>query len=157
MHAHLVQAQIAWCEDRIRDGTRHALDAAGVVPDDVEAFCAVAGVLLETGESVAARDCLDRGAPDACDDPRLLMRLAALRKRLEQHAAELALLDRARTLGHPSAALRYSRGSISNGSAAVSSRSPGARDPQPKKRPRFRGRMESDGSVAAQNFWLYCR
>lgn len=38
------------------------------------------------------------------------MRLASLRKRLEQHTAELALLDRARTLGHASAALRYSRG-----------------------------------------------
>ncbi|MGH8117399.1 MAG: sulfotransferase [Rhodanobacteraceae bacterium] len=110
VHAHLVSAQIAWREDRIRDGTRHALDAAGAVPDDVEALCAVAGVLLESGESVAARDCLDRVAPDACDNPVLLMRLAALRKRLEQHAAELALLDRARALGHASAALRYSRG-----------------------------------------------
>lgn len=110
VHAHLLAAQIAWREDRIRDGSRHALHAAGAVPDDPEALCAVAGVLLETGEAVTARACLDRAVLAECENPRLLMRMAALRKRLEQHAEALALLDKAHGLGHATPAFKFRRG-----------------------------------------------
>lgn len=110
VYAPLLAAQIAWREDRVRDGTRHALEAARVVPDIADAVCTVAGVVLETGATVAARECLDRPVVDDSHDPLVLMRAAALRKRLEQHAEALALLDRAAALGHASAALRFQRG-----------------------------------------------
>lgn len=109
-HAHLLAAQIAWREDRVRDGTRHALDATVCVPDDAEALCTVAAVLIEAGETVAARACLDRPTLAGCEHPLLLMRAAGLRKRLEQHAEALALLDEAKALGHATAALRFRRG-----------------------------------------------
>ena len=110
VRAHLLAAQIAWREDRIRDGVRHALDAAHTAPDDADVLCTVAGVVLEVGETVAARACLDRAPLDGCRDPLLLMRAAALRKKLGQHADALALLDRAHASGHASAALRFQRG-----------------------------------------------
>jgi tetratricopeptide (TPR) repeat protein len=108
--AHLVAAQIAWREDRVRDGTRHALAAAHAGPDDSETLCAVVAVLLEAGETVAARECLDHPALTASVDPLVLMRMAGFRKRLEEHAAALALLDKVRASGHDTAALRFKRG-----------------------------------------------
>ena len=110
VYAHLLAAQIAWREDRVRDGTRHALDAARRVPDDAEALCTVAAVLVEAGETLAARACLDRSRWADCKDPLLLMRAAGLRKRLEQHAETLATLDKAKALGHDTAALKFRRG-----------------------------------------------
>jgi tetratricopeptide (TPR) repeat protein len=110
VHAHLLAAQIAWREDRVRGSTRHALDAVNAATDDPEVLCAVIGVLLEAGESVAVRECLDRPSLGECGDPLLLMRVAAFRKRLEQHVEALASLDRAKALGHASAALRFRRG-----------------------------------------------
>ena len=110
LQTHLLAAQIAWREDRVRDGTRHALDAASVVPDGAEALCMVATVLIEAGETIAARACLDRPTLTGCKNPLLLMRAAGLRKRLEQHAEALALLDEAKSLGHVTAALRFRRG-----------------------------------------------
>src|SRR6185312_1290689 len=110
VYAHLLAAQIAWREDRVRDGTRHALDAARMVPDDAEALCTVAAVLIEAGETLAARACLDRPTWADCRNPLLLMRAARLRKRLEQHAETLAALDEAKALGHATAALRFRRG-----------------------------------------------
>lgn len=73
-HAYLLAAQIAWREDRIRDGTRHALDAAAVVPDGAEALCTVAAVLIEAGEAVEARACLDRPTWADCREPGGLIR-----------------------------------------------------------------------------------
>ena len=108
--AHLVSAQIAWREDRVRDGTRHALDGAQAASEDPDDLCTIADVVLEVGETVAARACLDRVPLDACETPLLLMRLAVLRKKLGQHAEALALLDRAQALGHASPALRFQRG-----------------------------------------------
>jgi tetratricopeptide (TPR) repeat protein len=70
----------------------------------------VAAVLIEAGETLAARACLDQPALAGCKNPLLLMRAAGLRKRLEQHAEALALLDEAKSLGHATAALRFWRG-----------------------------------------------
>jgi tetratricopeptide (TPR) repeat protein len=109
-HAHLLAAQIAWREDCVREGTRHALDAASVVPDDAEALCMLAAVLVEVGETLVARACLDRPIWDDCKSPLLLMRAAGLRKRLEQHAEALAALEQAKARGHDTAALRFRRG-----------------------------------------------
>lgn len=100
---HLVAAQIAWRKDRVRDGTRHALDAAQVASsEDSDDLCTVADVALEVGETVAARACLDRAPLNACEAPLLLIHLAVLRKRLGQHAEAPALLDRAQALGRAS-------------------------------------------------------
>jgi predicted Zn-dependent protease len=110
VYAHLLAAQIAWREDRVRDGTRHALEAARVVPEEPEALCTVAAVLIEAGETLAACACLDRPTWDDCRNPLLLMRAAALRKRLEQHVETLVALDKAKALGHATAALRFWRG-----------------------------------------------
>lgn len=108
--AALLAAQIAWREDRVRDGTRHALDAAQAATHDPETLCTTIAVLLETGETVVARKLIDRAQAVADDDPVLLMRLAGFRKRLEEHAAALSLLDRAQALGYDTPALRFLRG-----------------------------------------------
>jgi len=108
--AHLLAAQIAWREDRVRDGTRHALAAAQADPEDPETLCAVVAVLLEVGETVAARECLDHPALTGSADPLVLMRMAGFRKRLEEHAAALALLDKVRASGHDTAALHFKLG-----------------------------------------------
>jgi tetratricopeptide (TPR) repeat protein len=110
IHAGLLAGQVALIEDRIRDGTRHVLDAARIAPDDPQTLCAVAGMLLQVGENVAALECLDRPSLAGCEDPLLLMQLATHRRRLQQHAEGLALLDRAKSLGSADPALRYMRG-----------------------------------------------
>ncbi len=117
VHAYLLAAQLALFDDRVRDAARLALGAAQVASDDVEARCAVAGLLLETGETVAARDCLDRVSPADCRDALPLVHASALRKQLHQHVEALALLDRAKSLGDTSPMLRVMRGAslIANG------------------------------------------
>lgn len=109
-HTHLLAAQLAWREDRIRDATQAALDAARAAPADAAALVAVAGVLLETGQSVAARACLANPALADCTDARMLMQAAALWARLDQHAESLALLERVGGLGHATAAFRFRLG-----------------------------------------------
>ena len=108
--AHLLAAQIAWREDRVRDGTRHALAAAHAAPDDPETLCSVIAVLLEAGETVVARECLGHPALTGSVDPLVLVRMAGFRKRLEEHADALALLDKVRASRHDTAALRFRRG-----------------------------------------------
>lgn len=107
---HLLAAQLAWRENHIRDATAHALEAARTDSTDPETLCTVIAVLLVTGEIVAARNLLSHPALAACGDPLLLMRMAGHRKRLEQHAEALDLLERARASGHDSPALSFRRG-----------------------------------------------
>ncbi|HEX5959819.1 MAG TPA: sulfotransferase [Rhodanobacteraceae bacterium] len=109
-HAHLLASQIAWHEDRVRDSTAEALEAARIAPDDAETLNAVVGVLLDIGENLAARECLARLSLEGCDDPLLLTGLATMHKRLEQHAESMLLLDQAKALGNVNPALRYARG-----------------------------------------------
>ena len=107
---HLLAAQIAWRENRIREGAAFALEAARAGSADPETLCTVIAVLLVTGEIVAARQLLEHPSIAACDDPLLLMRIAGHRKCLEEHAEALALLDRAKAQGHDSPALEFRRG-----------------------------------------------
>lgn len=107
---HLLAAHIAWQEDRVREGAAAALAAARVAPADPEARALIADVLIDFGEAVAARDCLDAIDVDVCADPMLLMRIATMRKRLEQHAESLAVLDRAEAVGGGGVLLRFARG-----------------------------------------------
>lgn len=99
VHAHLLAAQLALVDDRVRDAARLALGAANVAWDDVDTLCVVAGMALETGETGAARDCLDRAPFDRCRRPLPLFHAAALHTRLHQHVEALARLDQARSLG----------------------------------------------------------
>lgn len=110
IHARLLAARIAWIEGCVRLGAHGALEAVLVAPDDTEALCAVADMLLKAGENVAALECLDRVPLADCEDPLLLMQLAAHRRRLQQHSEGLALLDKAKFLRCADPALRYMRG-----------------------------------------------
>lgn len=108
--AHLLLGGIAYAEDRYRDTARHALAAAQSLPDDAEMVCRVALTLLQVGEVVVARRCLDHLAISRCASGPLLAQLSSARQMIGDHAQALELLDRAKTIGHDSADFRYIRG-----------------------------------------------
>lgn len=97
--AHLLLGGIAWRENRRRDTVRHALDAARIVPDEGRPLLEVASALAQVGETVAAKELLDRPFFAQSSDGSLLAQAATLRQSLEQHAASLALLERAHASG----------------------------------------------------------
>jgi tetratricopeptide (TPR) repeat protein len=99
IHAHLVLGGIAWMSDRMRDATRHALDAARVVPDDAALLGAVVAALLQVGEYVAARAILRRPLLADTDDGALLLQLAGWQQMLGEHPAALSLFERAHAVG----------------------------------------------------------
>jgi len=107
---HLILAGIAWDEDRVRDATRHALDAAKMLPDDERLIADVVSALLQSGETVAARAALAHPALARTRDVPTLARAAGFRYKLAEHAEALTLLDRARALGADGADFRFSRG-----------------------------------------------
>lgn len=107
---HLILGGIAWDEDRVRDATRHALDAAKMLPDDEFLICDIVSALLQAGETVAARRALDHPAFKRTREVQALARAASFRYKLAEHAEALALLDRAKTLGADGAEFRFSRG-----------------------------------------------
>jgi tetratricopeptide (TPR) repeat protein len=108
--AHLLLGGIAYGAGRLRDASAHALAAARSVPDDAELILQVVRPLLEVGEVVAARECLERPAVAACQSGSLLTQLASMRQMIGDHAQAMALLDRAKALGHEGADFRYVRG-----------------------------------------------
>lgn len=108
--AHLYLGGIAWEEDRVRDATRHALDAARELPPNPMLMADVSAALLQAGEVVAARACLEHPLLAASTNGAVLGRLAGLRDRLREHGAALAAIDRARQAGVDGPELRYSRG-----------------------------------------------
>lgn len=108
--AHLLLGGIAYGEGKLREAARHAVDAANGVADDPEHILQVVRPLLEVGEIVAARRCLDRPSIAACTSGSLLTQLASLRQMIGDHVQALTLLDRARSLGHDGADFRYIRG-----------------------------------------------
>lgn len=98
--AHLILAGLAWADDRAREATRCALVAAKYVADDPGMIVAVANALVQVGEGRAASELLARPVLAGSDlDGGLLMRLADLHQRLEQHAEALACHERARRFG----------------------------------------------------------
>jgi len=107
---HLILGGIAWDEDRVRDATRHALDAAKMLPDDEFLIGDIVSALLQAGETVAARRALDHPAFKRSREVQALARAASFRYKLAEHAEALALLDRAKTLGADGAEFRFSRG-----------------------------------------------
>src|ERR1700722_13028027 len=89
--AHLILANIAWKDYRLRDATHHAKSAALNLPDDAMLISNVADMLHKVGEIVAARVCMERATADT-QDGAVLMRLAELRGMLGEHPESLALL-----------------------------------------------------------------
>ena len=108
--AHLMLGGIAYAQGRLRDATRHALDAACRLPDDANMIGSVVNGLLMVGEVVAARECLCHPAIARCRIGPVLARLAGMQQMLGDHPAALALLDRARAAGLDDADLSYLRG-----------------------------------------------
>jgi len=108
--AHLYLGGIAWEEDRVRDSTRHALDASRELPDDATLICDVVGALLQAGEVVAARGCLDHPFLARSKDAHALVRVASLRDKMREYPEALALLDRAAAVGADGPEFRFSRG-----------------------------------------------
>ncbi|WP_347260146.1 sulfotransferase [Rudaea sp.] len=108
--AHLTLGGIAHAQGRLRDATRHALDAARKLPDDANMIGNVVNALLMVGEVVAARACLAHPAIARCRVGGVLARLAGMQQMLGEHPAALALLERARAAGLDDADLSYLRG-----------------------------------------------
>ncbi|MGH8192317.1 MAG: tetratricopeptide repeat-containing sulfotransferase family protein [Rhodanobacteraceae bacterium] len=96
---HLLASRIAWQEDRIRDATRHAIEALHVVPDDPALLCEVVETLLLVGEVVAARDCLAHPVLRQATACEWLLRLADFRQQLNENVESLALIERATIAG----------------------------------------------------------
>jgi tetratricopeptide (TPR) repeat protein len=107
---HLLLSGIAWDEDRVRDATRHALDAARMLPDDELLIVDVVAALLQAGETVAARKALSHPAFVRTREVGALARAAGFRYKIAEHADALALLDRAKSAGADGAEFRFSRG-----------------------------------------------
>ncbi len=106
---HLQLGGLAYSEDRLRDCTLHTVEAANALPDDIEAIQQIVLTLLQVGETVLARRCLDHPAISQCRDASKLARLAGARQMLGDHDEGLALLDRAQALGLDNADFRYIR------------------------------------------------
>ena len=106
---HLKLGSLAYAEDRLRDCTRHTLDAARNLPDDPDAILQIVLTLLQVGEIVAARRCLDHPAVARCRSGLALARLSSARQMIGEHEEALRLLDRAAALGHDNPDFRYVR------------------------------------------------
>ncbi|HEY7872579.1 MAG TPA: sulfotransferase [Rudaea sp.] len=108
--AHLLLSMLAWNAGDVRAATKHALDAAHAAPDDTMFLGQTAGALLQVGEVVAARACLDRPALAQTRHIPALLQAAGVHYSLNENAAALALFDRARTAGADGAEFRFQRG-----------------------------------------------
>ncbi len=108
--AQLFLGGIAWEEDRIRDATRHALDAARHPPDDETLICDIIAALLQAGEVIAVETLLEHPLLARTTSIPVLLHLASFRSRLGEHAAALALYERAKSAGADDAEFRFSRG-----------------------------------------------
>jgi tetratricopeptide (TPR) repeat protein len=106
---HLQLGGLAYAEDRLRDCTRHTVEAANALPDDVDAILQIVLTLLQVGETVLARRSLDSPAIARSRDAVTLARLAGARQMVGDHHEALQLLDRAMALGHDNADFRYIR------------------------------------------------
>ncbi|HSN00531.1 MAG TPA: sulfotransferase [Rudaea sp.] len=108
--AHLMLASLLYVQDRYRECARHTLLGARHLSDDIDTICRTVNALLQVGELIAARACLEHPAIARCTSGAALVQLAGVRQMLGEHEAAMALLDRARVLGHDNADFRFIRG-----------------------------------------------
>ncbi|MBN8736508.1 MAG: sulfotransferase [Xanthomonadales bacterium] len=99
VRAHLVMGGLEIAEGHIRAATRHALAAARDLPDEADAIGSVIAALMQVGEIVEARRCLDHPCIGKSESPTVLMRSAAQRQMLGEHETSLALIERAGRFG----------------------------------------------------------
>lgn len=106
----LILGGIAWSEDHVREATGYALSAADVVDDDPVVIIAVINALVQSGETVAARDLLQHPAlaGEKMTGP-LFLHLARSHQTLEQHAQALECYDRAHASGVDGVQFRFFR------------------------------------------------
>lgn len=100
---------IALDEGRVRAATALALTAVSHLPDDPVLIVDVVDALLQVGETVVARTCLDHPALALASGGALLARLAKLRRVLGDHAGSLVLLNRADAAGLNTPEFRFDR------------------------------------------------
>lgn len=95
----LILADIAFGDQRVREAASQALAAMRHLPMDASLVCHVAAALQRTGETAAAKACLDHPALAYATDGQALMHAGVLRKMLGQHPESLDLFERARAAG----------------------------------------------------------
>jgi len=100
---------IALDEGRVRAATALALTAVSHLPEDPVVIVDVMDALLQVGETVVARTCMDHPALAHPGDADIFCRLARLRRILGDHEEALALLNRADAAGIDSPKFRYDR------------------------------------------------
>lgn len=97
--AQLLLGGIAWKEDRIRDASRHALDAYREAPSDPALICDVIAALLQVGEIAAARMLAESPVLAAVNSVPISMRLSGLCQQWGDHVRSLEWLRRAQSAG----------------------------------------------------------
>ena len=105
----LMLGQVARSEGRVREAIACLNGFMRDPPRDAGMICEAAEALLELGETLAARQCLEDPLLAGATDGELLSRLAALRKMFGEHTVALDLLNRAEQAGQSSADFRFHR------------------------------------------------
>lgn len=109
-HAHMLLASVCLMRGRRRDGCRESIAASRQLPADARIVAMAATSLFRIGETVAARDCLRHPALASCADHATLAQLASMHGQLGDHAAALALMNRAHAGGLATAEFHNFRG-----------------------------------------------
>ena len=107
--ARMLLSSVALGRGRLRQGCAEAIAAAQALPDDAEMIATVATCLFRVGETAATRQCMQHPEIARTRDAPALARLAHVWQMLGEHAAALALMDRARALGFDNPEFRYFR------------------------------------------------
>ncbi len=110
VHARMLLASVCLTRGSRRDGCKEAIAASQSLPGDPKVIATVAASLFRIGETVAARACLRHPAVANCADGETLAQLAHVHKQLGDHAAALALMDRAHACGLTTAEFHNFRG-----------------------------------------------
>lgn len=105
----LLLASVLLGQEHLREATAQLLAAAAAPPEIPALLAKLVHALFRLGETVAARDCLEHPCIARCEDGATLVKLAHMHQMLGAHARALALMDRARALGHDNPEFRYFR------------------------------------------------
>ena len=109
IQARLLLSSVLLKLGHLRAACGELLQAARVLPGDVEAIHRVTYCLHQVGETLTMRDCLEHPAIPASRRVDVLVALAHMHQLLGQHARSLALMDRARDLDADDPDFRYFR------------------------------------------------
>lgn len=107
--ARLMCAATLLAQGRLREACEQTRRAAGTIGNDAALACRVAQALSALGETNAARACLAHPAVASTRSGAALVALAHVHQGLGEHPRALALMERARALGHADPDFRYYR------------------------------------------------